>query len=240
MLIEHDGSRPRVDATAYIAPNAVVSGDVAIGPNYSVLFGAVITAEGGAVEIEADCVVMEHAVIRGTPRHPTRLGSRVLVGPHAHLTGCVIADDVFLATGVAVFNGSEIGPRSEVRINAVVHVGSVVPAETTVPIGWVAVGKPARVFPTHAHDKIWEIQRELDFPGTVFGVSRDVSTGETTRRSMRRRCARGIPRTSSSSHHVHQVSVGGWPRMSGRKNRTAPSSPSSIDASASSCSILIT
>ena len=185
MLLEHGEGRPIIDESAYVAPNAVVSGNVTIGPDCSVLFGAVITAEGGAVEIGSDCVIMEHAVIRGTARHPTRVGSRVLVGPHAHLTGCSIADDVFLATGVAVFNGAEVGPRTEVRINGVVHVNSVVPPDSTVPIGWVAVGIPARLFAPHEHDAIWEVQREMDFPGTVFGVSRTVSAGESTRRYAR-------------------------------------------------------
>ncbi len=182
MLIEHRGARPVVDESAYVAPNAVVCGDVVIGPDCSVLFGAVIAADGGAVQIGSGCVVMENAVVRGTPNHAARLGSRVLVGPHAHLTGCSIGDDVFLATGVAVFNGAEIGPRTEVRVNGVVHVKSVVPPDTTVPIGWVAVGVPAQLFAPEEHDSIWDVQREMDFPGTVFGVSRDAPQGETIRR----------------------------------------------------------
>jgi carbonic anhydrase/acetyltransferase-like protein (isoleucine patch superfamily) len=147
-----------------------------------VLFGAVITADGGPVEIGADCVIMEHAVIRGAPRHPARIGNRVLVGPHSHLTGCNIEDDVFIATGASVFNGSLVGTRSEVRIDGVVHVNSVVAPDTTVPIGWVAVGDPARLFPASEHGAIWQVQRELDFPGTVFGVDRSASPGESTRR----------------------------------------------------------
>ncbi|UCG84741.1 MAG: gamma carbonic anhydrase family protein [Gemmatimonadota bacterium] len=185
MLIEHQGARPAIDRSAHVAPNAVLSGAVTIGPNSSVLFGAVITADGGPVEIGADCVIMEHAVIRGTPKHPARLGDRVLVGPHAHLTGCAIADDVFIATGVAVFNGAVVGTRSEVRINGVVHVNSVVPPESTVPIGWVAVGNPARLFPASEHDPIWQVQRKMDFPGTVFGVTPSVSSGESIRRYAR-------------------------------------------------------
>ena len=182
MLIEHGGARPVVDESAYVAPNAVVSGNVSIGPNCSVLFGAVITADGGAVQLGSDCVIMENAVIRGTPKHAARLGSRVLVGPHAHLTGCSIADDVFLATGVVVFNGAEVGAGTEVRINGIVHVNTVVPPDTTVPIGWVAVGEPARLFAPHEHDAIWDVQRELDFPGTVFNVPRSTPFGESTQR----------------------------------------------------------
>jgi len=186
MLIEHAGSRPTVDETSYVAPNAVLSGDVAIGPNCSILFGAVVTADGGPVAIGPECVVMENAVVRGTPKHPTRLGARVLVGPHAHLSGCTIEDDAFLATGATVFNGATVGTGAEVRVNGIVHVNSDVPSGTVVPIGWIAVGSPAELFPPDQHDAIWKVQRDMDFPGTVWGVDRAARTGENVARYARR------------------------------------------------------
>lgn len=182
MLIEHGGIRPRVHASAYVAPNAVLSGAVTVDANTAILFGAVITADGGPVDIGPECVIMENAVIRGTPRHPVRLGRRILVGPHAHLTGCLVDDDAFLATGVTVFNGASIGARAEVRINGLVHVNTEVPAGVTVPIGWVAVGRPAHLLPPNEHERIWDVQRTLDFPGTVWGVDRSVPSAERTRR----------------------------------------------------------
>jgi carbonic anhydrase/acetyltransferase-like protein (isoleucine patch superfamily) len=65
--------------------------------------------------------------------------------------------------------------NAEVRINGVVHIKTVLAEGETVPIGWVAVGSPARIFPPHEHDKIWEIQGGLDFPMTVYGVDRNRS-----------------------------------------------------------------
>ena len=59
-----------------------------IGPDARILFGAVLTADGGPVEIGAGCIVMENAVLRGTRQDPLRLGRHVLVGPLAYLTGC--------------------------------------------------------------------------------------------------------------------------------------------------------
>lgn len=182
MLIEHHGDRPTVHPTAFVAPNAVLSGDVTIGPGSTVLFGAVLTADGGPIVIGADCVIMENTVVRGTPKHPATLGDRVLVGPHAHLSGCTVGDDVFLATGATVLNGVEIADEVEVRINGIVHVNSILETGTMVPIGWIAVGKPAKLFPPGEHDSIWEVQRTMDFPGTVFGVEREVPKGERTRR----------------------------------------------------------
>jgi carbonic anhydrase/acetyltransferase-like protein (isoleucine patch superfamily) len=83
----------------------VLSGDVTLGEDVRVLFGAVLTAEGGPVEVGERCIVMENAVVRGREGHPVRLGDHVLVGPHAHVNGATIEDDVFLATGVSVFRG---------------------------------------------------------------------------------------------------------------------------------------
>ena len=65
VFVEHRLKGPQVAESAYIAPTAVLAGDVTVGPHSRVLFGAVITAEGGPVEIGANCVIMENAVIRG-------------------------------------------------------------------------------------------------------------------------------------------------------------------------------
>ena len=182
MIIRVREKTPNVAATAYVAPTAIVRGDVLIGERSAILFGAVITAEGGRVEIGEDCVVMEYAVLRATPRHPLKLGDRSLVGPHSHLTGCRIEDDCFVATGSTIFNGAYLETATEVRINGVVHVNTRLPRASVVPIGWIAVGDPAEILPPTEHERIWNIQRELDFPGTVFGVDRSVTKGERTRR----------------------------------------------------------
>jgi carbonic anhydrase/acetyltransferase-like protein (isoleucine patch superfamily) len=72
VLIEHDGRRPRVAESAYVAPNAVVAGDVVVGEDCRVLFGAVLTAEGGgSIELGERCIVMENALVRGRPGHRT-------------------------------------------------------------------------------------------------------------------------------------------------------------------------
>jgi carbonic anhydrase/acetyltransferase-like protein (isoleucine patch superfamily) len=100
-----------------VAPNATVCGDVTTGPNCSIGFGAVLTAESGPIVLGANCVVMDTAVIRGVRGNPVTVGDNVLVGPRAYLTGCTVGDNVFMATGATVFNGARIGARAEVRIN---------------------------------------------------------------------------------------------------------------------------
>lgn len=191
MLVEHRGAVPQVHPSAYVAPTAVVCGDVRVGPHCRVLFGAVLSAEGGRVELGEHCIIMENAVLRGTPRDPLRMGSHVLTGPRAYLTGCTVEDNVFLATGTSVFNGARIGAASEVRVNGVVHLRTRVPPGTTVPIGWIAVGDPAQLFPPQEHERLWPVQRELDFPGYVFGLPR-AAEGESTMPELTRRYGRAL------------------------------------------------
>jgi carbonic anhydrase/acetyltransferase-like protein (isoleucine patch superfamily) len=158
-----------------------------------VLFGAVLAAEGGPVIVGSHCIVMENAVIRGTRQHPTRLGDHVLVGPRAYLTGCTVEDCAFLATGATIFNGARIGARAEVRINGLVHLKTVLPADATVPIGWIAVGDPAEILPPKDHERIWAIQEPLDFPREIFGLERPPA-GETIMPELTRRYARALGR----------------------------------------------
>jgi carbonic anhydrase/acetyltransferase-like protein (isoleucine patch superfamily) len=180
MMIEHRGAAPHVDPSAYVAPNAVLCGDVRVGPDARILFGAVVTAEDGRVEIGARCVVMEQALIRARAAHPVVLGDDVLVGPHAHVNGAVIGEGSFLATGAALFPGVRLGRDVEVRINGVVHVNTELDDGALVPIGWVAVGD--KILPPSAHDEIWAVQEALDFPGTVYGLDRSASARERMER----------------------------------------------------------
>ena len=173
MKFEHLGASPRIHPEAVVASTAVISGDVVIGPGCQILHGAVITAEGGVITLGENVIVMENALIRATSANPVHIGDHVLVGPMASVSGATVSDEVFLATGTRVFNGAKIGRRSEVRINAVVHLRTVLAPETVVPIGWVAVGDPVQLLSPDKHEEIWAAQRELDFPGYVFGLDRD-------------------------------------------------------------------
>jgi carbonic anhydrase/acetyltransferase-like protein (isoleucine patch superfamily) len=172
MLLEHRGARPSVPESAYVAPSAVLCGAVTLGERARVLHGAVLTAENGEVRLGADVVVMENALVRGRAAHAAVIGHAVLIGPHAHVNGATIEDEVFVATGAALFPGSTAGTGAELRVHSVLHVNSRLAAGAVLPIGWIGVGDPAQLFPPDRHEEIWEIQRGLDFPGTVYGVPR--------------------------------------------------------------------
>lgn len=172
MLISHQGKSPRIDPTAYVAPNAVVCGDVTIAANARVMFGAQLIAEGGSMKIGAECIILENAVLRSTTRHNLVIGNNCLVGPNAHVVGCFVEDEVFIATGASIFHAARLGKGCEIRVNGVVHVASHVAPGKTVPIGWVAVGAPASILPPDDHEAIWKIQEPLNFPLKVYGIDR--------------------------------------------------------------------
>ncbi len=172
MKFTHNDRTPQIDSSAFVAPNALVCGDVIVGPGCRIMFGAQVIAQSGAIRLGRDCIVMENAVLRSARDHHLTIGDNCLIGPNAHVVGCEVEDQVFIATGAAVFHSARLGRGCEVRVNGVVHVKSRVAAGETVPIGWVAVGDPARILPPDEHEAIWQIQKPLDFPGTVYGIDR--------------------------------------------------------------------
>ena len=173
MLIAHGGKRPAIEESAWVAPDATVCGDVVIGPGSRILYGARLIAEGdGRIEIGANCIVLENAVVRGTHRHPCTIGDHCLIGPNAHVAGAVLEDQVFIATGAAIFHGAYLGKGVEVRVHATVHLRTRLEPGAIVPIGWVAVGDPASILPPEQHEKIWAVQEPLNFPEWVYGLGR--------------------------------------------------------------------
>jgi carbonic anhydrase/acetyltransferase-like protein (isoleucine patch superfamily) len=171
MLIEHRGASPTIDPSAWIAPNAVVSGAVSIGPGTRVLYGAVLTADGRApLTVGAECVIMEQAVLRAAGRHPLSLGDHVLVGPHAHLSGCTIGARSFIATGAMVFNGARLGGSCVVALGAKVHIATELVENTFVPMGFIAYGSPGRLYPPDQAPVVHDELTRAGFLNDVFGI----------------------------------------------------------------------
>ena len=164
----------------------------------------IVRSDGATPRIDPSAQVAASAVISGDvhigPR--CRIGhGAVLVGPRAYLVGCTVEDDVFLATGATVFNGARIGAGSQVRINGLVHLRSVLPPRSMVPIGWVAVGDPVQILPAGEHEAIWAVQQTLDFPGYVFGQPRP-APGESMMPALMPRYAAALRRRHAEDEVV--------------------------------------
>jgi carbonic anhydrase/acetyltransferase-like protein (isoleucine patch superfamily) len=171
LLVEHGGRRPRIDPTAWVAPTAVLSGAVSVGPGAVILHGAVLTAESGAdLIVGRECVVMEQAVLRAAGRFPLQLGEQVLVGPHAYLTGCTVGAHCFIATGAMVFNGARLGEACVVALDGKVHVDTELPDGARVPIGFIAFGRPGCIYPPDQAPVVHAGLDRLSFVRYVFGI----------------------------------------------------------------------
>ncbi len=187
VLLEHAGRRPSIHPAAYVAPTAVLSGDVRIGADSRVLFGAVVTDDGGPVDIGERCVIMEQAILRGTRHHPVTVGNDVLIGPHAYVSGARIDDAVFIATGATAFNGAHMGTASSVAVGGTVHIGCRLDPGTRVPIGWIAVGDPAQLHPPERVDAVrTALDEQGGFLPYVFGVDPGLTRSEAMRAAMTR------------------------------------------------------
>lgn len=118
MIFSSGTKKPNVHASAYVAPTAVVSGDVTIEEGCAVLFGAVITAEGAPVVIGANTVVMENAVLKSSGgsamQFALTVGESCIIGPGAYVVGATIEPGCFIAAGSRVRNGRTVPENTTV------------------------------------------------------------------------------------------------------------------------------
>lgn len=133
------GQEPVIDPTAFVAPTAVVLGEVTLAAGSSVWYHTVLRADGGPVVIGADSNIQDNCTVHVDPGSPVTIGERVSVGHNAVLHGCTVEDDVLVGMGATVLNGAYIGAGSLVAAQALVPQGM------RVPPGSLVAGVPARV-----------------------------------------------------------------------------------------------
>jgi len=139
MLIEFEGIRPRVAADAYLAPTAVLIGNVVVEAAASVWFGAVLRGDNSEIRVGAGSCVQDNCVIHCAENLPTIIGANVTLGHMAMLEGCVIEDGALIGMGAIVLQRARVGARSLIAAGAVVGEG------VEIPGGVLAAGIPARV-----------------------------------------------------------------------------------------------
>lgn len=133
------GHTPQVARSAWVARNAVLAGEVMLGPRSSVWFGAVLRADAEAIRIGQSSNIQDGAIIHTDPGYPTTVGDGVSVGHRAVLHGCTVGDHVLVGMGAIVLNGAHIGEGS------LLAAGTVVLEATTIPAGSLVAGVPGRV-----------------------------------------------------------------------------------------------
>jgi carbonic anhydrase/acetyltransferase-like protein (isoleucine patch superfamily) len=139
MIIEYHGKRPKIGNRVFIAPTAVIIGDVEIADGASIWFGAVLRGDEGRILIGEETNVQDNAVLHTTHDFPTILSSRVTVGHGALLEGCFVEEGAVIGMGAVVLQEAVIGSRS------LIGAGSVVTRGTIIPKNSLAAGSPAVV-----------------------------------------------------------------------------------------------
>lgn len=134
------GKAPRLDDSVWVAEDAVVVGDVTVGPLSSLWFGVVVRGDVNYIRIGARTNIQDQSVLHVTTRtHPTVVGDEVTVGHRVTLHGCTIADRCLVGIGALVMDGAHVGEE------AMVAAGSLVPPGMVVPPRSLAMGSPAKV-----------------------------------------------------------------------------------------------
>jgi carbonic anhydrase/acetyltransferase-like protein (isoleucine patch superfamily) len=133
--------RPVIDPSAFVHPDAVIIGDVRIGPESSIWPTAVLRGDHGAIVVGRQTSVQDGTVVHCTSSLDTVIGDRCVIGHNAHLEGCTIHDDSLVGSGSIVLHRAVVGPR------ALVGAGALVGNDKVVPAGARALGIPAAITP---------------------------------------------------------------------------------------------
>jgi carbonic anhydrase/acetyltransferase-like protein (isoleucine patch superfamily) len=132
--------KPKIGERVFIAPNATVIGDVRIGDDSSIWFGAILRGDIHYIEIGKCTSIQDGSVVHVTAKtHPTVVGNYVTVGHAVKLHGCVIEDNCLIGIGAIILDGATIGYGS------IVAAGSVVPPNKKFPPKSLIMGAPAKV-----------------------------------------------------------------------------------------------
>lgn len=137
MLIEYRGKTPRVAASAFIAPTALLVGDVEVDEDANVWFGAVLRADNGSIRIGARASVQDNAVVHAHENAVTSVGPDATVGHCAVLENCTVERGALVGSNAVVLEGARV------REHAVVSAGSVVTVGSEIEPRVIAVGSPA-------------------------------------------------------------------------------------------------
>jgi carbonic anhydrase/acetyltransferase-like protein (isoleucine patch superfamily) len=138
-LFSFEGKRPVVHPSAFIAPTAVLVGDVTVEENASVWYNAVVRADFSPIIVRRGANVQDCSVIHGTPQHAVVIGPGATVGHNCTIHGATLAEECLIGNGATVLDGARVGVR------AMVAAGALVTPETDIPDGMLALGTPARL-----------------------------------------------------------------------------------------------
>jgi carbonic anhydrase/acetyltransferase-like protein (isoleucine patch superfamily) len=155
-IYELDGKGPRLGRGAWVADTATVIGDVELGDDASVWFGAVIRGDSEHITVGARTNIQDGSVLHADPGKPLVIGAGVTVGHQVMLHGCSVADGALIGNQSVILNGARIGR------NSIVGAGSVVTENKEFPDNSLIIGSPARVVRTLDETAAATMKRNAD------------------------------------------------------------------------------
>jgi carbonic anhydrase/acetyltransferase-like protein (isoleucine patch superfamily) len=138
-VLQIGDAAPSLHPSAFLAAGARVVGAVALGPDSSVWYNAVLRADGAPIEVGAGSNLQDNVSVHVDAGHPARIGANVSVGHNAVVHGCTIGDGSLIGMGSVILSGAVIGEGCLVAGGAVVLEGAVIPP------GSLVAGVPAKV-----------------------------------------------------------------------------------------------
>ena len=134
-----NGHTPKFGKNCFLADNAAIIGDVEMGNDCSIWFGAVLRGDVHSIRIGNKVNIQDNATIHATyKKSPTNIGNNVSIAHNAVIHGCTIKDNVLIGMGAIVLDDAVV------ESNKIVAAGSVVTKGTVVESGWVYAGTPAK------------------------------------------------------------------------------------------------
>lgn len=137
-ILNFNGKKPQISAEAYIAPTAALIGDVTVGKDSSVWFGAVIRGDNAPITIDEGTSVQDNVVLHTEPGRALHVGSNVTIGHNAIVHCSEVGDNTLVGMGAILLDGAVIGK------NCIIGAGAVVKENAVVPDGTMMVGVPAK------------------------------------------------------------------------------------------------
>lgn len=140
MVVKINGKSPVVNSSAFIAENAMIIGDVEIGPNANIWFHCIVRGDTNFIRVGSNCNIQDSCVLHVVKDHyPVVLEDDVVLGHRVVVHGCRVGRGSLIGIGAIILDGVEIGEES------IIGAGSVVSPKTIIPPRTLAMGTPARV-----------------------------------------------------------------------------------------------
>lgn len=138
-MISYRNHNPKVDASVFIAENAVIIGQVTVEADANIWFGTVIRGDINSIHIGKETNIQDNSTIHVGYKEPTVIGNQVTVGHNCIIHGCTIGHNSLIGMGSTILNGAKIGRNSIVGANSLVTMHKVFPD------GVLIMGSPAKV-----------------------------------------------------------------------------------------------